>query len=274
VNISISTPAESFRYHSTDQALADVDAFAWSFSRKNISYDLSPVSTPWVFVGGSYAGMRAAFMRELYPQTIYASFASSAPVQAQIDMSAYFEPIVRGLTKYGYGNCTKDIHAAINYIDNILDTNETAASALKEQFLGLGAANNTHSTFADALAVTFDSWQTLGAKGELNDFCNWLSTDPECNTTAPAEGFAPTKGAQYVVDRWASYSDFVPWVNATFSTNCTGSATEVGDCNLDQPFTDPDQIAWTWQICTEWGESQRRQLSPIIHTHENEQLTI
>ena len=116
--------------------------------------------------------MRAAFMRELYPQTIFASFASSAPVEAQVDMSEYWEPVVRGLTKYGYGNATRDIHAAIEYIDDILDNDEDAAAELKDQFLGVGGANNSHETFAEALSTVFYSWQSYGVDFGLSYFCD------------------------------------------------------------------------------------------------------
>lgn len=258
-NISIDTPAENFRYLTTHQALADVVAFAHQFERKNISEALVPLITPWIFIGGSYSGMRAAFMRELYNWTIYASLASSAPVQAQIDLSSYFEPVYRGLAHHGYGNCTKDIHAAISYIDHILDTNETAAEKLKDQFLGRRAVKSSHGGFADALAAQFFWWQGSGVRDDqtgagLGSFCDYLSFNPATNKTSSAKGWAAKKGAKFVVDRWASHPRFVEVVNESYGTDCSGNTT-IADCDLDRRSDDPETITWMWQYCTEWGMS-------------------
>ena len=84
--------------------------------------------------------MRAAFVRDKYPDTMYAGYASSAPVEASVDQSFYFEPVYRGMNRYGFGNCTQDIKAAIKYIDHTFDTDRSASAKLKEQFLGKGAA--------------------------------------------------------------------------------------------------------------------------------------
>jgi hypothetical protein len=264
VPIDLDTPVEIFKYLTTEQSLADVVQFANQFSRKDIKYDLTPKKTPWIFVGGSYPAMRAAFMRNLYPDTIYASYASSAPVEAQVDMSVYFEPVYRGMNKYGFGNCTQDIHAAIKYMDNVLGKPAQAAK-LKQQFLGLGAENNTAATFADALTAIFGTWQSYGVDAGstgLRRFCDYIETDPSTNKTAPAAGWAASKGAKWTVDRWASWKPFTPLVNSYMTTNCSGSLTTAGDCNLDLRFTDPASISWTWQYCTQWGFFQSANLGP------------
>lgn len=248
-----------FKFLTTEQSLADVDRFAKQFSRPSINYTLTPDVTPWVFVGGSYPAMRAAFMRDKYPDTIFASYASSAPTEARVDMSVYFEPVYRGLNTYGFGNCTKDIHAAIQYMDKVME-NPKKSAALKEQFLGLGAGNNTNPTFADALTTPFYQWQSYGVEGGtfgLRAFCDWIETDPKTNKTAPAEGWAKSKGASFTVDRWASYQYFVDMVNTYMTTDCSGKVNVTGDCNLNLRFTDPASISWTWQYCTQWGESLR-----------------
>jgi hypothetical protein len=254
--ITLDTPPEVFKFLTTEQSLADVDRFAKQFKRKNINATLTPNKTPWVFVGGSYPAMRAAFMREKYPETIFASYASSAPTEAQVDMSVYFEPVWRGMNAYGFGNCTKDIHAAINYIDKKLE-NKKDAAALKEQFLGLGAAGNSNPTFADALSVIFYMWQSYGVDGGstgLRYFCDYIETDPATNKTAGASGQAAVKGPKWTVDRWASWKPMVALVNNYMTTDCSGNKTVKGDCNLDLRFTDPASIAWTWQYCTQWGK--------------------
>jgi hypothetical protein len=260
VPIDVNTPPEDFKFLTTEQSLADVDRFAKQFSRKNISQALTPDKTPWVFVGGSYPGMRAAFMRNMYPDTIFASYAASAPVQASVDQSFYFDPVWRGLNAYGFGNCSRDIQAAVRYIDHVFDTNQKEAAKIKTQFLGLGAANNSHATFADALTSIFGYWQSYGVEGGsvgLRRFCDWIEQDTSSGKVIipGAEGLAKSKGAKAVVDRWAAYPVFATNVNNYMETTCSGKQNVSGVCDLDRKFTDPASISWTWQYCTQWGES-------------------
>ena len=271
INISIDTPAEAFRFLTSEQALADVDRFAKQFSRKEINATLTPDQTPWVFIGGSYPGMRAAFMRNLYPDTIYASWAASAPVEARVDQTYYFDPVWRGMNAKGFGNCTRDIQAAVRYIDGVMDKDKRATARLKEQFLGLGAANSSNAGFADALTLITSRWQSYGMEGDiygLRQFCDWIETDLANGNTAPKEGWAPSKGAKWVVDRWSTYPNFVTMVNDYFELECSGHANKTGGhCILDGAFKDPSTISWTWQYCTEWGMSQicsLKTLQPIL----------
>ena len=48
-------------FHTVEQALLDVVTFAKGWEWKN--YTVSPKKTPWIVIGGSYPGARAAFLR-------------------------------------------------------------------------------------------------------------------------------------------------------------------------------------------------------------------
>jgi hypothetical protein len=194
----------------------------------------------------------------MYPDTIYASWASSAPVEASVDQSFYFDPVWRGMNAKGFGNCSRDIQASVRYMDKVMDSDQSAAAKLKEQFLGLGAAKNSHATFADALTTIFYVWQSYGMEGGsagLRRFCDFIETDPKTNAIAPKEGWAKSKGAKWTTDRWASFPAFLPNVNSYLETECSGKLNTTGDCDLDRKFTDPAMISWTWQYCTQWGIS-------------------
>lgn len=261
--VDVNTPPEGFKWLTTEQSLADVDKFAKQFKRKNIKNDLTPNKTPWVFVGGSYPAMRAAFMRDKYPDTIFAAFASSAPTEAKIDMSSYFDPIWRGMDRYGFGNCSRDITAAIKLIDKTLDKGKDSAAKLKEHFLGLGGANVSNAGFADSLITPMNLWQSYGVDGgyyALRLFCDWIETDPVTKKLAGGDGWAKSKGANFTLNRWASYPTFIEGVNYFLDTDCSGNRERVGNCNLDKKFTDPTMIAWTWQYCTQWGYFQSANL--------------
>lgn len=279
--INLTTPATAFEFLDTEQALADVPVFAWNFTRKSLSnIDLTPGSTPWVFVGGSYPGMRAAFVRHVYPETIYASYASSAPVQASIDMSFYFDPIWQGLISYGYTNCTADLNAAILEIDKRLDDPATNA-AIKEKFLGPNSSKTRNGDFADTLAIVLGHWQGYGPRGPIGEFCNWISTDPITKKTSAAEGFAASKGVEHTIDRWASFPQYIAEVNKQYKSSCLGyqstksssNVTTAISCDLTSGarYPDPDMIAWTWQYCTQWGFFQSANLGPhqIVSKHNS-----
>jgi hypothetical protein len=70
--------ANQWSYHTFEQALEDVVVFANNFSlpsnssaasRVNSSDALHASKTPWIFLGGSYPGVRAATLRTRNPET-------------------------------------------------------------------------------------------------------------------------------------------------------------------------------------------------------------
>lgn len=257
-NVSHSTEPEHLQYLNNKQALADIPYFAANFTRGNYSdVDLTPAATPWVMVGGSYSGMRAAFTRHLYPDTIYASYASSAPVEARIDMSVYFDQVYDGLVAYGHLNCTRDIKAALEYIDQELSKSKWSAAAIKREFFGEGAEKNSNGDFTAALVIIFNYFQSYGmggGLGGLESFCEHMETDPKTSAPAPPQGFAPSRGKRYAAQRYASWPAFTQLVNMNLETNCKKlEDSEPLSCNLGALSTDPDSISWTWQYCTEWG---------------------
>lgn len=277
VNITIDTDPEDLVFLTVEQALADVAVFAANFSRPTYpDIDLTPSSTPWIFIGGSYPGIRAALMRDRYPDTIFASYASSAPVQAQVDMSVYFEPIHRGMRAYGFSNCTADVHLAVTFMDTLL-AHPASAAKLKTQFLGRNAAKNSNGDFAAALAAIWSDWQNDGVEGNIRGFCDWIETARDANphtnhttveTVAGAAGWGPSRGAAFVVSQWASWTPFATLVGSDCEGPVSNTTTDDDDddeeptCDLSAPWEDADTIAWMWQYCTQWGFLQSANLGP------------
>ncbi|KAJ5551612.1 hypothetical protein N7535_000443 [Penicillium sp. DV-2018c] len=275
-NVSQDTEPERLQYLTTQQALADLPVFAATFARENCTdIKLTPDATPWVMIGGSYAGMRAAFTRNEYPDTIYASWASSAPVQAQIDMSIYFDQVYDGIVANGYLNCTRDIKAALEYVDEELSRNEHTAAAIKQAFFGKGAEKNSNEDFTAALAIIYNNFQGYGlggGLGSLGSFCEHMETDPETSAPAPPQGFAATRGKKYAALRYASWPIFTQMVNMNYETNCKKlEPSEPLSCVLAPPAFDPDAISWTWQYCTEWGYYQTNNFGPhsLLSRYQN-----
>ena len=119
---------DEWKYLTIDQALEDFVVFAKGFTLPSGSQiklqsadALQPQNTPWIVVGASYSGMRAAILRVRNPDVVFASWASSAPIQAQINMASYYEAAERALPR----NCSSDWVAVTKYVDGILMGNNT-----------------------------------------------------------------------------------------------------------------------------------------------------
>lgn len=120
---------DEWKYLTLDQALEDFVVFAKGFTLPSTSRvklksanTLRPHNTPWVFIGASYSGVRAALLRIRNPEVVFASWASSAPVQSQINMASYYEAIQRTLSL----NCSADWVAVTKYVDGVLMGNNSA----------------------------------------------------------------------------------------------------------------------------------------------------
>lgn len=139
------------QYHTIEQAMEDVAAFARQFSFDGLpAVDLKPGTTPWVFVGkylsrttcqdtdfpgGSYPGARSAWMRARNPEIFHASLASSAVVELQENFWQYYRVIENTMADTGYANCSSDMRALAAYLDNAFDTQN--ATAVDSFLLGI-----------------------------------------------------------------------------------------------------------------------------------------
>jgi hypothetical protein len=265
--INLTTPWEHLKPLTYKQALADVPYFARTFHRSTLAdHNLTPDSTPWVMIGCSYSGVRAALSRQMYPETFYASYASSAPVEARVNFTSYFDVVYRGMVNYGYGNCSRDLHEIMSYIDLQLSSRNDNATAIKELFLGpgLGAQNNSNGDFVLALAFIYTSFQSQGmtrreSKGagaiSLAVLCDYLESDTQAQMPAPEKGLSTTWGPRHMTERLASWSPLLESINRDFKTNCRSLNSSLRpSCDLSRTReSDPMVIAWSWLLCSEWG---------------------
>ncbi|KAF3903241.1 hypothetical protein ABW20_dc0105286 [Dactylellina cionopaga] len=272
--IDVGTPVERFKFLTMEQSLADMKYFADRFkSERYPELDVTPGGSPWVFIGGSYSGIRAAFIRQKYPETIFASYSSSAPVEAQIDFAGYYEQVYRVISKLNPA-CAQNIRAAIAYIDLELDKSEASATAIKGLFLGADGEKNGNTAFAELLTVQFQNIQNWSIdKGpdpdnnlSISNLCGWLNSDGE-GRVSPPEGWvaAKAKANGWVAERWAQYPQW-PFIILFYrDTQCGGfKATVKGrnDCNLETRMGKAEDISWAWQTCSEWGYFTTANIGP------------
>jgi hypothetical protein len=242
-----------------NQSLADLPFFAANFSFDAYpAADLRPTSTPWIMVGCSYAGTRAAFSRAKYPETFFAAFAESTVVQLEVEVDGYGTELHRSLVAHGYANCSRDLHALLKYIDNQLDHAESSAS-IKEQYLGAGAASISNMDFANAilsLTMYFKGWGIKDGKPSMVALCDYLEYVPAINATTPAAGPADFHDPRSISDRLASWPDFLTHINKVYNTSCNRtSPSMLNNCSMSEnsPYHMGHEDSWLWQQCTELG---------------------
>ncbi|XP_035479876.2 thymus-specific serine protease isoform X1 [Scophthalmus maximus] len=88
---------------SSQQALADLAAFHQHISQ---TFSLSHGNT-WISFGGSYSGALSAWFRGKFPHLVFGAVASSAPVKAKLDFSAYNNIVGLSLTNGAVGGSEK-----------------------------------------------------------------------------------------------------------------------------------------------------------------------
>ncbi|XP_070143126.1 putative serine protease K12H4.7 isoform X2 [Drosophila kikkawai] len=105
---------------SLHQSLADLAHFIRHQKSKNPEMRDSKV----ILVGGSYSGSLAAWMTQLYPDLIAASWASSAPLLAKADFYEYMEAVSSSI-QLSYGrNCSLRIEKGLKHLVKLFEDDD------------------------------------------------------------------------------------------------------------------------------------------------------
>ena len=268
--------ADAYKYLTNEQALEDAVYFATHFLPPGQAEAVTASTTPWIWVGGSYAGVRAALVRQRNPDIFFASWSSSAPMHSVPWDSVYFHPIEQAMPS----NCTADVHAAVSYADGILSNGSATDSALVRRAIFLansvnpmnnGFYPNTTSPYnlsywhlGHMLAYPFYAspvrFQSLGYDQALGGFCNqleaWNPSNFTFNMETPASELAnnpedlnaTTGGIAYT---YGAEAAFYAYLHATIQKG-------MADARVfrRRPFSRADRIAWRWQLCSQVGQFQ------------------
>ncbi|KAH0604564.1 uncharacterized protein H6S33_006941 [Morchella sextelata] len=186
-----------YKFHTIEQALEDVAVFARTFTWGSAT--VSPGLVPWVFVGGSYPGARAAWARKRNPEIWYAALASSAVVHEAPENQYYYQAILNGLREHGYGACADDMVAMAAWVERADD------AAVIDWLVALSNTSEAATEFFDpssisapltdyvtgALGIPLTEYQDYafqngtGGRGDLADFCGLMA---QLSADAGAEG--------------------------------------------------------------------------------------
>ena len=266
---------EAYKYLTNEQALEDAVYFAKNFNPPGYNvFEMEAMRAdrrPWVWIGGSYPGVRAAMIRVRNPDIFFASWASSAPVQAQIENSVYFNVVQQSMPR----NCSADVHAAITYADEILvgGTKEEVELVKKAIWLA-NSAIPWNISFAEIpselslwnvsqiLSYPFQSsprhFQSFGYERSLGGFCNDIDT---WNSTP----FTGTSNLSFLITNDLSHYPTSSVSAASTASKHTFYAylqalvqKSISDFrgNLNQPFSRADSVSWRWQLCSQDAKFQ------------------
>lgn len=203
-----------YKYLDTEQALEDTVYFANHFELPtNVTGNFSPDVNPWIWLGGSYPGIRGAQLRVRNPETFFATWASSPPTEAAVDMWTYYAQAERSMTR----NCSADLTAITRYVDGVLaNGTDDEVKSLKRQLLTAIQASPSdpnpavsaedveeldNASVGSLLLAPLNFYQYFGFQRSVLPFCDLLETQNRTNvsttdnggtarTIAPASGIA------------------------------------------------------------------------------------
>ena len=271
--------SEAYKYLNNEQALEDAVYFAKNFHPQGYAAaeaeEMRADSSPWIWIGGSYSGDRAAMIRVRSPDVFFASWASSAPVQAQVDNAVYYNPIYQSMPN----NCSADVHAAVTYADDILVSGtEEEVELVKNAIWLANSANPWNISFADTpeelsywnvsqiLSYPFQSspfnFQSFGYEKSLGTFCDSLETWNPGNSTL----FITTSNMSVLDANNLSRSPTTAGLASSSHSNRPKHAfhaylyaliqKSISDFKQspNSPRSRADHASWNWQHCTQFAQ--------------------
>jgi hypothetical protein len=245
---------DDLKYLSIHNALEDIASFE-AYAKSTL-----PLTGKWIVVGGSYAGMLAAFFRQKHPELVVGAWSSSAPVSVQETFWGYDAVAARALGP----SCTLLVQQSLDAAGRAFDDPSQLATISTRLFGSPwgqdGQGGGTKIDFEAAIGGDVAGEVQVSGPTRL---CNALQQhamspldglmgyfDPPLtpDDVAPDAGPVPTPprgGAPRPSDAF----DMGPGGFHLHARPDDGQATGGGP----PPNFDYNWAAWNWQTCTEVG---------------------
>ncbi|XP_064828956.1 thymus-specific serine protease-like [Oncorhynchus masou masou] len=229
---------------SSQQALADIAEFHQYISDR---FDLSDKNT-WISFGGSYAGALSAWLRGKFPHLVYGAVASSAPVKAKLDYSAFNKVVGLSLADEDVGGsdkCVGDIWEAFAAVEAALFAGNTTEVGKDfgccETPEDLEDQIELMQSLADIVMGTV-AYNEEGGILTIEELCDIMTNETE---TFDSETEAYDRLIKLVqIDRATGEE---PCLDASHKQTIK----DLSDTNLDSAYNGERQ--WYYQTCTEFG---------------------
>jgi len=234
---------QNLRLLSADQALADYAVMISYIKEKYHAADSKVVT-----FGGSYSGSLSAWMRQKYPNLVDIAYASSAPVQAQLDFPEYHQVVTESIGSV----CADRVAEAFKTIESLMKSNP---SKLLSDFNACSKNMITdldQVTFLEALSDSVAG--VVQYSGDNNGLGRMWNVTRMCDMIG-------TTGDAY--DAYVAFTRF--YMNTT-GDDCIDSNYEDTLSSLKK--TDPSNPdaagrSWTYQTCVEYGYYQTVESSTV-----------
>ncbi|XP_027135967.1 thymus-specific serine protease [Larimichthys crocea] len=229
---------------SSQQALVDLAVFHQYISQ---SFNLSHRNT-WLSFGGSYSGALSAWFRGKFPHLVYGAVASSAPVKARLDFSAYSNTVGTSLVNEAVGGsekCLSGVREAFAAVEAALMGGNASQVAVDFGCCQIPKDRDDQIELLQNLADIFMGTVQYNEEGVL------LSINEVC-------GVMTNKNEAYEGELEA-YSRLVKLAQIYHSTSeepCLDISHEKTMKDLMDTSLHPGRRVerqWTYQTCTEFG---------------------
>ncbi|XP_051253528.1 thymus-specific serine protease isoform X1 [Dicentrarchus labrax] len=229
---------------SSQQALVDLAVFHQYISQ---SFNLSHKNT-WISFGGSYSGALSAWFRGKFPHLVYGAVASSAPVKAKLDFSAYSNTVGLSLANEAVGGsekCLAGVRKAFAAVEAALMSGNASQVAMDFDCCHIPKDLNDQielmQNLADILMGTVQ-YNEEGVLMSINEICGIMT-----NKSEPFE------------KEMEAYNRLVKLAQIYHSTSeepCLDISHEKTVKDLMDTSLHSGRRAerqWTYQTCTEFG---------------------
>ncbi len=152
---------KNLKYLSTRQALEDLVTFK-KYASENLGF-----TGKWIAVGGSYAGILAAYIRSQYPNEFVGALSSSGPVMAENN----FEEYDRHVAKMAGPECLAAVKSVVAEVENMVTTAEGFENAKK-----IFTAEPLREV-DDFLYLVADTAAAAVQYGMREQFCNYVQSE-------------------------------------------------------------------------------------------------
>ncbi|KAI6044406.1 peptidase S28 [Pisolithus marmoratus] len=218
--------------------------------------NVKPDTTPWILVGGSYAGALTAWTMVNRPGIFYAGYSSSGVVEVMTDYWAYFKPI----QEYMPQNCSVDVQSVIAYLDGLHAAGDTEKLQELKSAFGLGGLSHLDD-FGSARKILLQppcgitsltgsySTQYTGPGAMFFQFCDALEV--KSGQIAGPGGW----GLENAIQAWGGF-----WNSTYYQIVCgdLDAETCIGTYNPSESFwtnttVDNANRSWFWMVCNQVG---------------------
>ncbi|QPH10778.1 hypothetical protein C2857_002264 [Epichloe festucae Fl1] len=259
------TDTESYRFLTTDQALADTAYFSKNLKVPGLEqHNLTASGAPHILYGGSYAGGLVALARKLYPEVFWGAISSSGVTAAIDDFWQYTE----AARHFAPGHCSPTNQKLIHIIDKQLLSGDAVKEDEIKSLFGLRELWNDE--FASVLMGTQDAlqatnWDPAEDSTTLGIFCAVISSDAtlfsstthlrsRVRSVVQAAGYPPEPLTSRMLNFIGFIRDSVKDLKNQGSCKDKKNLRECLSMRLveDDP-RHSETRSWLYQTCTEWG---------------------